>query len=182
MTAANAYDLLPTIRSRSVILYFTPLDEAELLKFVGSRGLDQPERRAALAAGSPGLALSLDLEAYDRRRAAMLTLLEVAAGLQPFQAWMRQSDAIGRSKSERLDLHLNVLYGLLRDLLILRESAGQIRNRDLRRQLQALAANLDFAWLRRAVARADELSELVRRNIQKSIALDALILDLRSSS
>jgi hypothetical protein len=29
------------------------------------------------------------------------------------------------------------------------------------------------------VRKVDELSELVRRNIQKSIALDALILELR---
>ena len=49
-------------------------------QFVAARGLDQPERRVALAAGSPGLAVSLDLEAYDKRRAAMLALLKVAAG------------------------------------------------------------------------------------------------------
>ena len=51
--------------------------------FVAARGLDQPERRTKLAEGSPGLAVSLDLEAYDRRRAAMLALLQVASGLEP---------------------------------------------------------------------------------------------------
>ena len=38
---------------------------------VGPRGLDQPERRIRLAAGSPGQAVSLDLEEYDRRKTAM---------------------------------------------------------------------------------------------------------------
>src|SRR6516162_9526795 len=64
MTAENAYDLLPTIRSRSVPFHFTPLSKEEMQRFVESRGLDNPERRIALAAGSPGLAISLDLEVY----------------------------------------------------------------------------------------------------------------------
>ena len=80
MTAENAYDLLPTIRSRSVPFQFTPLSRAEMEQFVQARGLDRPERRVALAAGSPGVAVSIDLDAYDKRRAAMLALAKVAAG------------------------------------------------------------------------------------------------------
>src|SRR5207247_1037952 len=71
MTAENAYDLPPTIRSRAVPFHFAPLARAPMQQFVRERALDQPERRVALAAGSPGLAISLDLEAYDKRRAAM---------------------------------------------------------------------------------------------------------------
>src|SRR5689334_17868432 len=67
LTAENAYDLLPTIRSRAVPFSFAPLSNAEMKPFVAARGLDDPVRRIALAAGSPGLAVSLDLEAYDRR-------------------------------------------------------------------------------------------------------------------
>ena len=52
----------------------------------------------------------------------MLALVKVAANLAPFGSWVPVSEAIGRSKSERLDLYLNVLYELLRDLLILREA------------------------------------------------------------
>ena len=78
LTAENAYDLLPTIRSRAVTLTLAPLSSGDLTEFLKLRGADYPERRAALAAGSPGLAVSLDLEAYEQRRTAMLTLLEVA--------------------------------------------------------------------------------------------------------
>src|SRR5579864_6994679 len=74
MTAENAYDLLPTIRSRAVPFQFAPLADDELQDFIRARSLDQPERRSALAGGSPGIAVSLDLETYDRRRAAMFTL------------------------------------------------------------------------------------------------------------
>jgi DNA polymerase III subunit delta' len=179
MTAENAYDLLPTIRSRAVPFYFTPLGPEEMRTFVKARGLDQPERRIALAAGSPGVAVSLDLEAYDKRRAAMLTLLKVAAGAAPFATWVPVSEAIGRSKSEKLELHLKALYELLRDLLLLREGAAEIRNQDIRRELEPLAAQIDFDWLRKAVAKVDDVARLIRRNIQKIIALDALIVDLR---
>ena len=134
----------------------------------------------ALAAGSPGLAVSLDLEAHDKRRAAMLALVKVAANLAPFGSWVPVSEAIGRSKSERLDLYLKVLYELLRDLLILRHGGGEIHNQDIRGDLEALAAKLPFPWIRKAVAQVDEISRLIRRNIQKTIALDALILELRA--
>ena len=168
MTAENAYDLLPTIRSRAVPFYFAPLDAEEMRAFVRARALDQPERRIALAAGSPGIAMSLDLEAYDKRRAAMLALLKVAAGAAPFATWVPIGEAIGRSKSEKLELYLKVLYELLRDLLLLHEGAGEIRNQDIRRELEALAAKVQFAWIRKAVARVDEIAELMRRNIQKT--------------
>lgn len=179
MTAENAYDLLPTIRSRAAPFYFTPLSEEEMREFVKTRGLDHPDRRIALSAGSPGVAMSLDLEVYDRRRSAMLALLSVAAGAAPFSEWMKHSESISRGKAEKLELYLRVLYALLRDLLVLGAGAGEIRNVDIRRQLEPLAQKVSFTWIREAVQKVDELAELLRRNIQKTIALDALILELR---
>jgi DNA polymerase-3 subunit delta' len=182
MTAENAYDLLPTIRSRAVPFQFAPLSPAEMLDFVSARGLDQPERRTALAAGSPGTAVSLDLEVYDKRRAAMLLLLKVAGGVTPFGSWIPVGEAIARSKSEKLDFYMQVLYELLRDVLVLQQGTGDIRNTDIRRDLEALAGRVSFEWVRTAVKLVDETVQLIRRNIQKTIALDALILELRSAA
>src|SRR4051794_14210476 len=103
LTAENAYDLLPTIRSRAAPIYFAPLSAAAMTAFVKARDLANPERRIALSAGSPGLAISLDLEQYDRRRAAMFALLRVAAGAAPFGDWMKYSESIARGKSEKLE-------------------------------------------------------------------------------
>jgi DNA polymerase-3 subunit delta' len=111
----------------------------------------------------------------------MLTLLKVAAGVAPFASWVPVSETIARSKSEKLELHLKVLYELLRDLLVLTEGDGAIRNRDIHGDLQALAGKVSFAWIRKAVARVDDITMLVRRNIQKTIALDALIVELRAA-
>ena len=180
LTAENPYDLLPTIRSRAVPFHLGRVSSEEMRIFVSSRGLGEPERRIALAAGSPGVAISLDLEAYDQRRAAMLTLLRVAAGRAQFADWVKHAEAIAPRKQEKLELFLSVLYLLLEDLLELAHGAGEIRNADVRPELEALARSVTFDWIRAAVKKTDGLSELVRRNIQKSIALDALAVELRN--
>jgi DNA polymerase-3 subunit delta' len=181
MTAANAYDLLPTIRSRAVPFHLAPLSAEEMKEFVRARGLDHPERRIALAAGSPGAAVSLDIETHDKRRAAMLALLKVAAGAAPFSLWAPVAEAIGRTKSEKLEYHLKALYELLRDLLVLQQGGSEIRNLDIRAEMETLARKVEFAWIRKAVAKVDEIASLARRNIQKTIALDALIAELRAT-
>jgi DNA polymerase-3 subunit delta' len=178
LTATNPYDLLPTIRSRSVWLQLGPLSAEEMQEFAATRALEDLERRIALAEGCPGLAVSVDLDQYDRRRAAMLTLLEVAAGLAPFSDWVRQTEAAS-NRQEKLEALLRVLYLLLQDVLYLRERRGAVRNTDIREQLEAVARRVSFDWIRRAVAKTDELAGLLRRNIQKNIALDALVLELR---
>src|ERR1700735_5497612 len=117
MTARNPYDLLPTIRSRAVSFRLSRLTDGEVGEFLKLRGADQPERRARLAEGSPGVALSIDLEIYDRRRAAMFALLKVAAGVEPFGTWLKHSDSIGARRTEKLESYLDVLYILLEDVL-----------------------------------------------------------------
>lgn len=181
LTARNPYALLPTIRSRAVTLNLGRLNEEEMRQFLASRGLDHPERRLTLAAGAPGLAVSLDLDSYDRRRESMLALLKVAAGAEPFGAWMKHSEAIAARRSEKLESYLEVLYGLLEDLTRLAHGAPALRNPDAQRELEALVARVTFPWLRRAAARVDELVDLARRNIQKQLALDAFAVGLPPS-
>jgi DNA polymerase-3 subunit delta' len=173
MTARNPYDLLPTIRSRAVSFRLSRLTDGEVGEFLKLRGADQPERRARLAEGSPGVALSIDLEVYDRRRAAMFALLKVAAGVEPFGNWLKHSDSIAARRTEKLDSYLEVLYILLEDVLRLSHGVSTIRNEDLRGELEGLAQRVSFSWTRAAVGKVDELVGLVRRNIQKSLALDA---------
>ncbi len=180
MTAENSYDLLPTIRSRAVPLHLRRLDKDEMSRFALSRELKDRERRLALAAGCPGMALSIDLEVYDKRRAIMLTLLQVAAKLAPFGRWAKLSESLNASKSEKLEFYLHILYILLEDLLILQQSAGEIRNADLQKDLAAVASAISFEWIRVAVKKVDELVDLLRRNIQKGLALDSLVLDLQN--
>jgi DNA polymerase-3 subunit delta' len=179
LTAENPYDLLPTIRSRAVPFHLGRLSNEQMQAFADARGLPDRERRIALAAGSPGLAVSIDLEAFDERRGAMLTLLKVAAGRAAFSEWVKHAEAIAPRKTEKLDFFLGVLYLLLEDLVALSQGVAEIRNSDVRRDLETLAGAVRFDWIRAAVKKTDEMSELVRRNIQKSIALDSFAVELR---
>jgi DNA polymerase-3 subunit delta' len=181
MTARNPYDLLPTIRSRAVPFRLARLDSGEMRRFMSTRGLDHPERREKLADGAPGLAVSIDLETYDRRRTAMLALLQAASGTGTFGAWLKHSESIAARRTEKLDSYLEVLYLLLGDVLRLAEGVPSLRNADIAADLQNIATKVSFDWLRRAVEKVDELVDLVRRNIQKSIALDAWAVDMLST-
>jgi DNA polymerase-3 subunit delta' len=182
LTAGNVYDLLPTIRSRSVTLALGPLSDEEMREFLAGReGVGSVERRLALAGGRPGVALALDLESFEKRRTAMLALLNAGAGVGNFGGWTRYADAVA-GRSEKLDAYLDVLYGLLEDLLLLREKAEvPLRNADLRKSLEPLAAKVSFEWIERAVKETDFLREMMRRNAQKGIALDAFAVRLREA-
>lgn len=179
LTAQNLYDLLPTIRSRAVSFHLGPLTDEEMRAFAAERRIPDVARRLPLAAGSPGAALSIDLEAFDRRRAAMLKLLETGAGLAGFADWARQSESIAAKRTEKLDYYLDVLYVLLEDV-VAAQNGGALRNPDITREIGRIAGRVSFDWIRAAVRKTDELVELLRRNIQKTIALDAFALELRS--
>ena len=181
LTANNPYDLLPTIRSRAVMVNFAPLAEDEMRAFAADRELDQTDRRLALSAGCPGIAASLDIETFEKRRTAMLALLRTGAGIASIALWLPISETLSRGKSEKLELHLRLLYELLRDVMILREGGAAIRNGDLRSELAALAAKVSRPWIIRTVAGVDEIAGLLRRNIQKPIALDGLLMRMRAT-
>ena len=111
----------------------------------------------------------------------MLALLKTGAGAASYGSWLPGSEALGRSKSEKLELHLRLLYDLLRDITVLREGGTAIRNFDLRDDLAALAGRVSRRWIIESVKGVDEIAALLRRNIQKNIALDGLLMRMRSA-
>ena len=179
-TAENPYDLLPTIRSRSVPIQLSRLTPADMGAFAAARSLPEAVRRTALAGGNPGIAASLDLEVYDKRREAMCALIESASAQAPFGRWAAQSEKLALARSEKLEPYLKALYLLLEDMLHLQQGHGQVRNEDIAGALSKLASGITIEWIRAAVRKTDELMGLLRRNIQKNIALDALVLELRT--
>jgi DNA polymerase-3 subunit delta' len=122
------------------------------------------------------VAVSLDLEAYERRRDAMLALLEAASGTAPLAAWAPYAERVAAARGEKLEAYLKALYLLLEDLVRLREGDAEIPNGDIRPRLEALAARVSFEWIDGAVRKVDDLVQFARRNIQKSLALDALVI------
>jgi len=129
--------------------------------FCASRGLDHPDHRRTLAEGSRAWRFRSNLETYERRRTAMLALLKVASGLEPFGSWLKHSDSIAARRNEKLDTYLDALYMLLDDVLRLTHGVTAIRNAEIRAELDMLARKVSFDWLRAAVTKVDALMELV---------------------
>jgi DNA polymerase-3 subunit delta' len=186
LTAENPYELLPTIRSRSIPFYFAPLLPAQMDRFFQARPELSERERPRLrswAQGSPGRALSLNVEEYVERRAAMLALVRTALGKASFAELLAFTEAAGRRAQEKLELQAEALTTLLEDLLHLRfGSTADLVNEDIRAELQKIAAAIPFGWFEKACARLIDLEEFRRRNIQKQLALEALALELRAGA
>lgn len=178
-TAENLYDLLPTIRSRSIVFQLASLAEPEMRAFAEARGLSNTDTRIALAQGSPGVAASLDLEQFRERRALVLAAFECAAGLTTFATWVEHSEAFVAKKSEKLDFYLKPAYALLEDILRGLHGSG-VKNADIQQRIAAISRAVSFPWIERAVRLLDELVWMARRNIQKVGAMDAMIINLRN--
>jgi DNA polymerase-3 subunit delta' len=53
-----------------------------------------------------------------------------------------------------------------------------VRNSDIARELNRLAASLDFAWIAAAAQRVGEVESGMRRNLLRSLSLDAMVASL----
>ncbi len=179
-TTENLYDLLPTIRSRSIVFQMSRLSDAEMLEFSKTHALPDAEIRIALSEGSPGIAASLDLEQFRNRRALILAAFECGAGLTPFSSWVQSSESFTLSKAEKLDAYLKPAYAVLADILAALHGRAAPKNGDVQQRIGKVAEAVDFTWVERAARCLDELVLMVRRNIQKTGALDAMIINLRN--
>ena len=179
-TTENLYDLLPTIRSRSIVFQLTRLSDEEMRGFLESKALPDPEIRRLVAEGCPGAAVTLDLSKYKERRNLVLRMFECASGIIPFSAWIQSAESFSNRKTEKLDFYLKPAYTLLSDILSATQGSAALRDVDIRNEVFAIAERVDFGWIEQAVRALDEVAFLLRRNIQKIIALDAVIMDLRN--
>lgn len=189
LLAENISDLLPTLRSRCAVVRLGPLGAEHMEALLAERRPQLSSRERSLLArlceGAPGRALSFDLPAYRAARADALVVLSQLDGTRDHAPLFRMTEgyragAEGQGKVEAL---LAALSRLLEDVLVLRGGApGQVRNIDLQTELARLADSLDFPGLEAAVRAVDAVRFGLRRNLLRSLSLDALALELGSRS
>ena len=181
----NPTALLPTIRSRCMHLRLAPLPAEEIEQYLAQVRPEWKARERALVArvcgGGLGRARSFDLAAYLAARQDGLALLAPAMGAKDHSALFRVTDtyragAEGKAKTEQL---IRTLYGLLEDLLFLKSGTAElVRNHDIQPELEKMAGQVDFAWLVTATQRLGEVESGMRRNLLRSLSLDAFATSL----
>ncbi|MEP6643155.1 MAG: DNA polymerase III subunit delta' [Acidobacteriaceae bacterium] len=176
----NAGALLPTIRSRSMIITLCALPLNEIERYLERHRAEWSSKQRSLVArlcqGAIGRARSFDLAAYTSARANALAILNSALRTGDHSDLFKitetyRAGADGRDKIERL---LRTLYSLLQDLVFLTSQTPEfIRNTDIQNELQRLAESTDFNWITRAADRLAEVERGMRRNLLRSLSLDA---------
>ena len=69
---------------------------------------------------------------------------------------------------------LRAIYSLLQDLTFLISGTPElVRNTDMQTELKSLAESAEFAWIALAVERLAEVERGMRRNLLRSLSLDA---------
>jgi DNA polymerase-3 subunit delta' len=183
LLAPNPYLLLPTIRSRCLQFSFTPLETAEVEKILAARTDMKPEERklaAQYAEGCPGAAIGLDLNAVAKLHRDALTILERSVELRGVSDLFAGTAALAKNQEIAFENILEVFYSLLTDLLDLSSSSTKkvLRNPALRKELETLSKKVDVAWITKAVDGFDVLHARTRRNINRSLGLDAVAISL----
>ncbi|WP_348268983.1 DNA polymerase III subunit delta' [Edaphobacter sp. DSM 109919] len=187
--AENPGELLPTIRSRcaTVRLGALPVEEIEML--LADRRPDVPPKQrtliARLSQGAAGKALGFDLAAYTAARADALLLLRTAASEPDHTALFKMTETYraGAEGQQKTTALLRSLSLLLEDLLLLGAGTPElIRNTDLRTELDRLSQTLSFQWIEGASRGLDQVYSGLRRNLLRSLSLDAFAGQLALSA
>ncbi|MGC2161796.1 MAG: DNA polymerase III subunit [Silvibacterium sp.] len=185
LLAENPGDLLPTIRSRAAVVRLGALPLEQIESFLAERRSDlRPQQRALvarLAQGAIGHALGFDLEAYLASRADALVILRNATHEPDFSTLFRMTEtyragAEGQQKTANL---IRALNSLLEDLLLLQSgTAHLIRNIDLEKELAAASQQVSADWIEGAERGLFQVESGMRRNLLRSLSLDAYATSL----
>jgi DNA polymerase-3 subunit delta' len=196
----NPQELLPTIRSRAVVHRLGALPPAELESLLAARRPElKPQQRALvarLAEGAVGRALSFDFESYQASRQDALIILRTALrdqGAMANSSANQEADystlfhatetyragADGQQKTINL---LRALGSLIEDLLlIVAGTPALIRNIDLVAELTRLAEGLTVDWIDGAARALVQAEQGMRRNLLRSLSLDAMAVSMSAS-
>ena len=181
----NPQELLPTIRSRAVTHRLGALPATELEALLAQR---RPELKvneralsARLAEGAVGRALGLDLGAWLTSRQDALVILHGALRDRDYSQLFRATEtyrggAEGQEKTVNL---LRALGSLVEDLMLTGAGAGHlVRNIDLTPELERMAQGLSLEWIEAAARALVQVEQGMRRNLLRSLSLDAMAVGL----
>jgi DNA polymerase-3 subunit delta' len=126
LITTSYHALIPTIRSRCQAIPFQAVPREAVASYLIERlSIDPGEAalRAGLSGGCIGAAIDLDLEAFRRRREALLAILEEVGSRDDPGIAVARAESLVRG-GEGVEGDLEILMTLVRDLLLLGASPG----------------------------------------------------------
>jgi DNA polymerase-3 subunit delta' len=181
----NPHELLPTIRSRSVLYRLGALPAAEIEQLLAERRPElKPQQRALaarLAEGAVGRALTINLETYLASRTDALLVLKNALREPDYSELFRATETYrgGADGQEKTINLLRALGSLLEDLLlVLAGTPALIRNVDLASELERMAQGVTVDWISSTSRAVVQVEQGMRRNLLRSLSLDAMAVSL----
>ena len=184
----NVGELLPTIRSRAMTFTLGALPSEDIEQDLAEQHPEWTAKQRALVArlseGAVGRARGFDLAKYTASRAHALTILTSVLRTGDHSELFKVTEtyrpgAEGREKTDQL---LRGLYSLLQDMMLLSSGAPElVRNTDILGELQKLVAAIDFEWISNAANGLAEVERGMRRNLLRSLSLDALAVGMEKS-
>jgi DNA polymerase-3 subunit delta' len=181
----NPQELLPTIRSRAVVHRLGAIPAADLEALLAERRPELKPKDRALAArlaeGAVGRALTIDLGVYLASRQDALVLLRTALREPDYTLLFHATESYraGADGQEKTINLLRALGSLVEDLLlVVAGRPGLIRNLDLTADLEHLAQGLTVDWIDGAARALVQVEQGMRRNLLRSLSLDAMAVSL----
>ena len=147
-----------------------------MAEHVGEGVAQEAAAVARLSEGAVGRARGFDLDAYTSARDHALAILKSAlrGGEHTELFKITESYRPGAEGREKIEALIRTLYSLLRDLVFIDSGAPElIRNTDIGSELKRLAESADFEWITAASDRLAEVERGMRRNLLRSLSLDA---------
>jgi DNA polymerase III subunit delta' len=184
----NPAEMLPTIRSRAMLFRLTavPVETLEQLLATRRPELKGPRRAlvARMAHGAVGRALGFDIDEYLASRNDALIVLRSALRNPDFSALFRATETY-RGGADGQEKTLNLLRAtnaLLEDMLMLVAATPQlIGNQDIAQELTQLASGVNLDWLDHAARALADVEKGMRRNLLRSLSLDAMAVSLENA-
>ncbi len=180
LLAEHVGELLPTIRSRCATVRLGAIAAPDLAHLLAERRPEwRPQQRALvarLAQGAAARALGFNLDDYLPARADALVLLRcVIDDMEHTDLFkMTETYRAGAEGQARTTALLRAFATLLEDVLLLHEGTPElIQNIDLQTELQRMSELVSFEWLENAVRAMDGVYSGMRRNLLRSLSLDA---------
>jgi DNA polymerase-3 subunit delta' len=181
----NPQELLPTIRSRSVLHRLGALPAADLEQLLAQRRPELKPKDRALAArlaeGAVGRALTIDLAAYLTGRQDALVVLRTALSEPDYSQLFHATETYraGADGAEKTLALLRALGSLVEDLmLVVAGTPGLVRNVDMSAELESMAQGLTVDWIDNTSRALVQVEQGMRRNLLRSLSLDAMAVSL----